>query len=97
MARKLGARNGLPLADQIQDDAAIDVARGPAGGAFEIVQIDFLHERLSLCRAVTEPNRCAGGRVTLTRSRWRGKRKKGAMPACLTSRRTSASLRGCYE
>jgi hypothetical protein len=31
--------------------------------------------------------------ATLTGSRWRGKRKD----ACLTSRRASASLRGCYE
>src|SRR5258706_5386597 len=43
LPRKIGARHRLVLADQVQENAAIDVASGLAGGYLKIVEVDLSH------------------------------------------------------
>ena len=43
MARQVGSRDRLVRADQIQNDAPIDIARGFARGDLKVRQIDSSH------------------------------------------------------
>ena len=43
MAREVGARDRLVCADQIENNAPVDIARSFAGGDLKIRQIDSSH------------------------------------------------------
>ena len=55
MAREVGSRDGLVRADQIKNDAPVNIARSLARGDLKIRQIDSSHSSALLFYALASP------------------------------------------